>query len=68
MKLCIDCKHLSKGLGVICYAPQNGISLLDGKTNPEWATTARSAGLNRCGHDGNFFEPKPVIKKPWWKL
>lgn len=64
MKLCIDCKHLG-GFNMICLAPQNGISNINGKPNPEWASTARSRGL--CGPDGNIFELK-FVKKPWWKL
>jgi hypothetical protein len=59
MKLCINCKHNEREMW--CIAPINGVSPVDGRVNPSFASVARgnSALSNGCGIDALHFEQKP---------
>ena len=69
MKHCKDCAHFFGT--VLCRAPENGESPLDGKPRAMFATERRSPpgeyiGSDRCGPDAKHFAPKLPPKRPWW--
>ena len=59
MKLCINCKHNEREQW--CVAPVNGVSPVDGRPNPSFASVARGNSVlsNGCGIDAVHFEQKP---------
>lgn len=68
MKLCKDCKHFNEGYyALLCVSPENGLSPINGRPNPRFALTNRS-DKNHCSSEGKFFEQKPLVVKPWWKI
>lgn len=66
MKLCVDCKHFS-GLN-FCNHPNNGISPVDGRPKPVFATVNRGSS-GECGEQGEWYEEEPAIKPTsWWEM
>lgn len=63
MKLCINCKHNEREMW--CIAPVNGVSPVDGRLNPSFASVARGNSVlsNGCGIDAVHFEQKPPAPK-----
>lgn len=59
MKLCKDCAHFNDP--VFCHAPENGISLVDGKPAVRFAAPQRRA--DECGPEALWFKPKSVHRK-----
>lgn len=64
VKLCVECRYLSSGRFGLCFAPENGISPVNGTIRPVIAYHARSdfhknVGLSHtgCGPEGRFFKP-----------
>ena len=56
---------------VYCRHPNNGISLVDGTPNAEYAHLQRElSGHESCGRLGNWFEENEPERKPqsWWEL
>lgn len=74
MKLCKDCEYLYMDL--YCHAPQNGISPVDGRPKPLFASinrASKSVPLSTatikdfgCGPDGTYWTPKKETP-PWYK-
>ena len=65
MKLCKNCKHFSGSN--FCNAPQNGVSPVDGRTKPKWATASREDELG-CSIAAHYFEQRQNQPKPWWRF
>lgn len=63
MKLCINCAHFS--CAKLCESPANGVSPVDGRPNPSFASVARGNSVlsNGCGIDAVHFEQKPPSPK-----
>lgn len=58
MKLCVNCKHNKQEMW--CISPANGVSLVDGRTNPTFAGVERGTTfMSKCGPDAVHFEQKP---------
>ena len=59
VKLCINCAHFS--CAKLCESPANGVSPVDGRPNPSFASIARGSSVlsNGCGIDAVHFEQKP---------
>lgn len=63
MIFCKDCEYLK--LDRFCEAPNNGVSLVSGKNNTEYAYSFRRTNHpNSCGIKAKFFKQK----RPWWKI
>lgn len=62
MKYCKDCKwHREGSIGQWCDSPENGISLVTGKSISQLAVSNRN-NSNRCGNKAVWFEEKESIK------
>jgi hypothetical protein len=65
MKLCKDCKNVVGS--IVCRAPENGVSVIDGQSEPVLCIFARSQSIGAlCGPEAKLFVQK-VEEKSWFK-
>lgn len=70
-KYCVDCKYfVSDGTGTFqkCNRPGLGNDPVTGEPQTKLASFERISyalfGMDRCGHNAKYFEPKTIVIKP----